>query len=228
MTTSTTQALAAATASLVVDHDIAGTLTGLVSGCVDALDASCGSVMVAESSGRFELLASSGHGAAEIAMHESQHHRGPSVEAWESGTTVVAGRDDDRWPEVASHMAQADVTGAVAAPLHWNGVAHGALTIFCGHRTDFTEDERILVQAFADVAMLVIIHTDRVTVRTAAQRVEQALSSRVRIEQAKGVLAQAQGLTMSEAFDELRRLADQHDVTLTEAAVSVIQAASAR
>jgi GAF domain-containing protein len=226
--TATSQALAAATASLVADHDIAGTLTALVNGCVTALDASCGSVMVADHAGRFELLTSSGHGAAEIILHESQHQRGPSVTAWRTGTATSTADDDPRWPELGGHMTSAGLSGALATPLRWNGVPHGALTVFCGHRTDFTPDERSVVQAFADMAMLVIVHTDRVTIKTAAERVEDALASRVRIEQAKGVLAQSDGLTMGEAFERLRRIATEQDVTLTEAAVTVIRAAARR
>lgn len=228
MTAATARALAAATASLVADHDIAGTLTDLLSGCVDALEASCGSIMVADTADRFELLASSGHEAIEIAMHESQHQRGPSVLAWETGRPVVTGGHDDRWPELGGHMAAAGVSGALAMPLGWNSVAHGSMTIFCGHRTDFTADERSTVQAFADMAMLVIVHADRITIRTAAERVEEALSSRVRIEQAKGVLAQSESLSMGEAFERLRHIATEREVTLTEAAVIVIRAAAPR
>lgn len=228
MTTATSRALAAATASLVADHDIAGTLTDLLSGCVEALDASCSSIMVADTADRFELLASSGHEAIEIALHESQSQRGPSVLAWRTGTAVATGSHDDRWPELGDHMAAAGVTAALATPLGWNSVAHGSMTIFCGHRTSFTDEERSTVQAFADMAMLVIVHADRITIRTAAERVEEALSSRVRIEQAKGVLAQSGGLSMGEAFERLRHVARERDVTLTEAAVIVIRAAAPR
>lgn len=228
MTSSSSRALAAVSASLVVDHDIAGTLTSLVAGCVDALDASCGGIMVADSTGRFELLASSSHEVVELALYESQHHRGPSVTAWETVTATSMSATDGRWPELAAHMQAAGVTSTLGVPLRWNGVAHGALTIFCGHRADFTEDEQLLVQAFADMAMLVIVHTDLVTVRSAAQRVEEALSSRVLIEQAKGVLAQVNGFSMAEAFEQLRRVADDEDVTLTEAARSVIRGSATR
>ncbi|MET0930404.1 MAG: GAF and ANTAR domain-containing protein [Aeromicrobium sp.] len=228
MTSSSTRALAAVSASLVVDHDIAGTLTSLVAGCVEALDASCGSVMVADSTGRFELLAASSHEVVELALYESQHHRGPSVTTWETVTPTSMGATDERWPELAAHMTDAGVSSLLAVPLRWNGAAHGALTIFCAQRADFSADERVLVQAFADMAMLVIVHTDRVTVRSAAQRVEEALSSRVLIEQAKGVLAQVHGSTMAEAFERLRRLADDDDVTLTDAARSVVSQSATR
>lgn len=228
MTSPSTRALAAVSASLVVDHDIAGTLTSLVSGCVEALDAACGGVMVADSTGRFELLASSSHEVVELALYESQHHQGPSVTAWETVAPTSMSSTDGRWPELAAHMEAAGVTSTLGIPLRWNGVAHGALTIFCGHRADFTDDERVIVQAFADMAMLVIVHTDHVTVRSAAQRVEEALSSRVLIEQAKGVLAQVHGSTMAAAFEELRTVADTERVTLTEAARSVIRGSAAR
>jgi transcriptional regulator with GAF, ATPase, and Fis domain len=226
VTSTSTRALAAASASLVVDHDIAGTLTSLIQGCVDALGATCGSIMVAESTGRFELLASSSHDVVELALYEPQHHHGPSVDAWETGAATVVNTADDRWPELATHMRSAGVESALATPLRWNGTAHGALTIFCGHRADFTEDERVVVQAFADMAMLVIVHTDRITIRSAAQRVEEALSSRVLIEQAKGVLAQQHSISMADAFDELRTIADTAGITLTEAAHGLIRAST--
>jgi transcriptional regulator with GAF, ATPase, and Fis domain len=228
MTSPSTRALAAVSASLVVDHDIAGTLTALVRGCVEALDAACGSVMVADSTGRFELLASSSHEVVELALYESQHHNGPSVRAWQAVAPTSMSSDGDAWPELAGHMTSAGVTSMLAAPLRWNGTAHGALTIFCGHRTAFSEDEQVVVQAFADMAMLVIVHTDRITVRSAAERVEEALSSRVLVEQAKGVLAQRQDVSMADAFEHLRRQASDQRITLTEAAQGIIRSAALR
>lgn len=228
MTSPSSRALAAVSASLVVDHDIAGTLTSLVGCCVDALEATCGSVMVADSTGRFELLAASSHEVVELALYESQHHRGPSVAAWETVAPTSMSATDTRWPELGAHMATAGVASTLAVPLRWNGAAHGALTIFCGHRAAFSEDERVVVQAFADMAMVVIVHTDHITVRSAARRVEEALSSRVLIEQAKGVLAQVHDCTMAEAFEELRKIAATDDVTLTDAARSVIRGSAIR
>ncbi|MET0468046.1 MAG: GAF and ANTAR domain-containing protein [Aeromicrobium sp.] len=228
MTASSTRALAAVSASLVADHDIAGTLTALVRGCVDALGAACGSVMVADSTGRFELLASSSHEVDELALYESQHHDGPSVRAWQTVTATTMSADGDGWPELSEHMAAAGVTSMLATPLRWNGTAHGALTIFCGHRSAFSEEEQTVVQAFADMAMLVIVHTDRITVRSAAERVEEALSSRVLIEQAKGVLAQEQNVSMAAAFEQLRQIAADEGTMLTEAARTVVRSAGIR
>lgn len=55
-----------------------------------------------------------------------------------------------------------------------------------------------------------------------AEQLQNALNSRILIEQAKGVLAASTGLTMDEAFAALRAYARNGNLTLATAAEGVI------
>jgi AmiR/NasT family two-component response regulator len=55
-----------------------------------------------------------------------------------------------------------------------------------------------------------------------AEHLQRALDSRVVIEQAKGVLAERNAMSMEAAFDSLRLYARDHNIKLTNLAVAVV------
>jgi AmiR/NasT family two-component response regulator len=60
------------------------------------------------------------------------------------------------------------------------------------------------------------------TLRVRNQQLEQALSSRIVIEQAKGVLVERLALTPDEAFELIRTAARRHRITVRELAFEVV------
>ncbi|MFB8773013.1 GAF and ANTAR domain-containing protein [Streptomyces broussonetiae] len=81
-----------------------------------------------------------------------------------------------------------------------------------------------LAQALADGAVLGL-HNNALyrQCRARAGQLEQALSSRVRIEQAKGMLAERWGTAPDDAFTALRRYARRHRLPLERVAQSVVE-----
>jgi two-component system, response regulator / RNA-binding antiterminator len=59
-------------------------------------------------------------------------------------------------------------------------------------------------------------------------QLETAMVTRPTIEQAKGVLVQAQCATPEKAFAELRRVAQDYEVTVPELAAALVDVAAAR
>ena len=55
-----------------------------------------------------------------------------------------------------------------------------------------------------------------------AEQLQGALNSRILIEQAKGVLAERNGLDVDQAFTVIRAHARQHGLTLAAVAIAVI------
>jgi hypothetical protein len=79
-------------------------------------------------------------------------------------------------------------------------------------------------QALADVATIGILSERAIRLsETLTGQLRAALNSRVIIEQAKGVLAQRGNLSMSAAFDRLRRYARTHQARLSEVAREVVE-----
>ena len=81
---------------------------------------------------------------------------------------------------------------------------------------------------FADLATVVIVHTDHVAVERAIERARAALTSRTAIEQAKGVVSHQHGLDMASAYLHLKKIAFAEILGLTAVAAAVIRKAQQR
>jgi AmiR/NasT family two-component response regulator len=78
-------------------------------------------------------------------------------------------------------------------------------------------------QALADVATIAILqHRASLEAQVVNQQLAHALNSRVVIEQAKGMVAERQDLSMEQAFYALRKHARDHNLRLVEVAEAVI------
>ena len=205
-------ALAAAAASLVRDHDMVGTLSQLCDDCADVMGATAVGIMLSDGDRPLEMMAASNHRATEIELYEIQADQGPCVEAARTGATVVADSADEiiaRWPAFGSRAVAAGFLGAAACPLRWRGDVIGAINVFLPRAIVLSDDEERVVQALADVAAIAIIHAGLPPVQDLARITRRALAARTVVEQAKGVIADQTGLDMAASFDRLRALADQ-------------------
>ncbi|MBM7790280.1 ANTAR domain-containing protein [Tenggerimyces flavus] len=90
------------------------------------------------------------------------------------------------------------------------------LNLFCAHRTTLSQDDVDIGQALCDIATIGLLHERFVRERDLlAEQPQNALNSRVLIEQAKGVLAERAGIDVTAAFESCahasaatRRLSD--------------------
>jgi len=101
----------------------------------------------------------------------------------------------------------------------------GGLNLFMDVPRAVSTVNRRLAQALADVATIGILqqrslHRSHVL----SEQLQTALTSRIVIEQAKGILAERSGLTMDDAFAALRRHARDNNLKLTDVATAVVTA----
>ena len=110
-----------------------------------------------------------------------------------------------------------------ALPLRLRGNIIGALNLFHTDQAALTQGDVEIAQAFADVATIAILqHRAGLEGQVLNEQLQQALNSRVVIEQAKGVTAERAGLSMDEAFRALRTHARNHNLGLVDVARGVI------
>ena len=222
--------LAAAVAPLVADHDVLGTVTSLLSGCERCLGAAGSGIVVSRPDNkRLEFLAATSHRAEDIELYQAQTDEGPAADTVAGGRPVTAGGDafTERWPDLARRFHARGFRSVYAYPMRWHGEVLGALNLFFAGDTVPAGAEPV-AQAFSDIATVVIVHSGAVSKTEVTAQLRAALSDRTVIEQAKGVLAYTEDLTIDAAFDRLLTVAQDSDRSLSEVAAEIVDAVAGR
>lgn len=212
--------------SLVEDYDIVDLLYRLTKACVRLLGVTAAGLLLNDPQGRLTVVASSSEETRLLEIFALQNDQGPCLDCVRTGTAVVSGdldADRLRWPLFASFAIEAGFRSVVALPMRLREQTIGGLNLFDDRAVTVPPDDQRLAQALADVATIGILQqrsAQRSTVL--AEHLQRALNSRVVIEQAKGVLAERNGMSMTAAFDSLRRYARSHNLKLTDLAVAIV------
>ncbi len=113
-----------------------------------------------------------------------------------------------------------------ALPMRLRDNVLGALGLFGTTVGALGQDDLSLGQALADVASVALVQDNAAADRIAVnEQLQTALTSRVVLEQAKGVLAQKGELDMPQAFAVLRQYARDHNLRLTKVAEAIVSRA---
>jgi GAF domain-containing protein len=212
--------------TLVDDYDVVDLLTGLADRCVNLLGVSAAGVMLASPKGSLALVASSSEAMRLLELFELQAQEGPCLDAFHTGQPV--GHENlqagsGRWPLFSAAALQAGFGSALALPLRLREATLGALNLLSITRTPMEEADVIVARAFADLATLSIVqHRAATEAQRLNEQLSAALTSRVVIEQAKGVISERTGVDLAEAFSRLRAYARNHNLRLTDIAEAAI------
>jgi GAF domain-containing protein len=154
-----------------------------------------------------------------------QAQQGPCWEAYATGRVVITHdvTADDRWPDLAKLAVDGGVRSALALPVRDAGSAEGdgggVVNVYSGHRYAFSPDNRQVAE-LVSAAVTGVLQTvaDRAALVAMSQNLEQALTSRAVIDQAKGMLMAQLGVDADEAFARLVALSSRVNVKVRELA----------
>jgi transcriptional regulator with GAF, ATPase, and Fis domain len=213
--------------TLVDDFDVLDFLHALARHCIALLDVDEAGLMLADSSGRLVVTASSTEQVRLLELFEVQNDEGPCLDCYASGEPVVvddlATDQPPTWPRFGAEATAAGFRSVVALPLRLRNETIGALNLFRAEPGALLEGDRSLAQALADVATIGILQERGSSRRELlARQLQEALSSRIVIEQAKGVLAERADVHVDAAFQLLRGYARSHGLQLSEVARRVV------
>ncbi|MDF2976998.1 MAG: transcriptional regulator [Actinomycetospora sp.] len=212
--------------TLVTDYDVIDLFHGLCADCVTLLDADAAGLLLTDQRGSLQLVSASNEQAHLVELFQLQADQGPCLDAFRTGHQVRADdlATEDRWPRFTSRARESGFAAVHALPMRLRGEVVGALNLF--HRQHHVMDEADLGvgQALADVATIAIL-TDRSSRQREllTEQLQAALTSRVIIEQAKGVLAERGRIGLDEAFARMRSYARGHQVRLADVARDVVE-----
>ena len=212
--------------TLVDDYDVVDLLTGLADRCVNLLGVSAAGVMLVSPKGSLGLVASSSEAMRLLELFELQAQEGPCLDAFRSGQrveqeTLEAG--SGRWPSFSAAALKAGFRSALALPLRLREATLGALNLLSATRIPMGEADVIVARAFADLATLSIVqHRATAEAQRLNEQLSGALTSRVVIEQAKGVISERASVDLAEAFSRLRNYARNSNLRLTNVAEAAV------
>ncbi|HVE46310.1 MAG TPA: GAF and ANTAR domain-containing protein [Acidimicrobiales bacterium] len=212
--------------TLVDDFDVVDLLTRLSDRCVELLDVSAAGLMLVAPEGNLKVVASSSEAMRVVELFELQAQQGPGLDCYRTGEAVWQ-RDlassGDRWPRFRPVALEAGFRSVHAIPMRLRGRIIGALNLFGAEPGELDEPDGVAARALADVATIAILqHRAVQEAQVLNEQLNYALSSRVVIEQAKGVLAERLGLAMEQAFSTLRNHARSHNLRLVGVATSIV------
>jgi GAF domain-containing protein len=206
--------------NLVDDFDVIDVLTILNMRCVETLDVAAAGVMLAAPSGQLHVVASSTDTMRVLELFELQANEGPCVDCHRSGQPIVnleLSAVGGRWPRFSARAMAEGFNSVHALPMRFRSLTIGALNMFRIGTGALNDNDVIAAQALADVASIAIAqYHAAVDAQVLSDQLNQALTGRTIIEQAKGRISEAAGIDMDRAFQRLRLHAQAHHLRLTD------------
>src|SRR5215813_9851735 len=211
--------------TLASDSDVARYLTDVCRQCVRLVGVDSAAMFytagaggnlsdVVASDDRGQALASAAVSAADCPWREAAR----SGQLFTIADLPVHGQ---RWPWFTDMAMQAGFLTATLVPLGPQAGRAGAIALLGRTEPDVAGIQLALCLADAEAAGLAL-NAELQRQQTAISQLQSALTSRIVIEQAKGILAERWQVTPDQAFDALRRQARAHQQVLADLARAVI------
>ncbi|GAA3003511.1 GAF and ANTAR domain-containing protein [Actinokineospora diospyrosa] len=212
--------------TLIDDFDVLEFLQVLVDRCVELLSVDAAGILLATVDGDLHMVTSSSEAVRRLELFQLRHGEGPCLAAYRTGSPVsrpdltAVDEPDARFAAAAI----ADGYRAVfALPMRLRSETIGALNLFRARPGHLDELSWRTAKALVDVATIGLLQARAIRDHELlSEQLQEALTSRVTIEQAKGVLAERLGVDMGVAFDVLRGHARDHNIKLSELAMFVV------
>lgn len=213
--------------TLVDEFDIVEFLHMLADRAAKLVDASAVGLLLADQRGQLQFMAASEESAKLLELFQIQNREGPCLDAFNTGQPIIntdlrtAG---GRWPRFAPRAADAGFLSVHAFPLRLRNEVIGAMNIFGSRAGSSLNDADVqIAQALADIAAIGLLQ-ERAIRRgeLLTEQLQGALNTRIMIEQAKGVIAQANAVTVDVAFELIRSYARRNNRRLSEVAEVIV------
>jgi GAF domain-containing protein len=213
--------------TLVADFDITEFLSMLPDRCVELLAVPAAGVILVAPDGELRVAATSSERAELLELFAVEIDAGPCVDCVRGGEPVAdpdLSAQSQRWPRFVVAAHERGFRAVQAVPMRLREQIVGVLTLLNTEPGALGEDRLDLGQALADVATIALLqHRQIERGDRLSGQLRTALTSRVLIEQAKGVLAEHGGMSVDEAFTRLRDHARAHNQRLTDLARAVTE-----
>jgi GAF domain-containing protein len=212
--------------TLLVTYDIDYVLESLLAQLSDALDLTGAGISLAKG----DQLHDTHTSTPELSRLEGVQLdtlTGPCAVAFHTGEPVIVpdlAEWVDRWPLYCAAAEQLGIHAAVGLPMRLGDQTFGALNLYHWAPRSWSAEDLEFAGLARDMACGYFVNVTKLRQQQElTEQLQGALRTRVVIEQAKGMLAAAENITLQQAFERLRRTARSRQLPLREVAVELVQ-----
>ena len=206
-------------------YDLEATLSELTESVTAVLGLSGSGVTMAEE-GRLRFVTAVSQASGELERSQEKWQAGPCRDAFDTGE-VVRVRDvraeSARWPEFSETANRVNVAGVAGIPMRLADQIIGALNLYSPQPREWSDEDMAVAGVLADVATSYVVNASKLRQQAQlSEQLQEALESRVVIEQAKGITAQQRALTIDQAYQRMRRHARTNNASLRVVAEAIV------
>lgn len=219
------QTLSAFTHTLLTPYDTQSMLEELTER-VTAVLGLTGSGVALAVDGQLTLASAVPTTVADLERVQEEIKAGPCWDAFHTGKPVLVPDLREAAPRWGGYQEAAERLGlrAVAGiPLRLGDLSVGALNLYAEEPREWPDEDVAAATALADMATGYLVNASKLRQQEQlAEQLQTALDSRVVIEQAKGMVAAAENISIEEAFTRIRRYARDRNLLLRAVAQQVV------
>jgi GAF domain-containing protein len=212
--------------TLANSYDVADVLYELTEHAVEVLAATSAGVSLAEVDGVLKFVTASSQAAADLELVQQESQQGPCHQAYRSATAVLVSNiaESGDWPVYRSKGQEVGLLAVAGIPLTTGNHRLGAINIYMDEPRHWTSEDIAAASVLADMATSYVVHASELArAQRINEQLQRALTSRIVIEQAKGVIAGERGLRVDDAFELLRKHARRNSASLSSVADAVVR-----
>ena len=165
-----------------------------------------GSWVTMADDGRLSFLTAMSQVSAELERDHAQLHpfSCPCRDAYSTGEVVRVTdvrEQSTRWPEFSAFATRLSLAGVAAIPMRLADEIIGALNLYSPEPRDWSDEDIAVAGVLANVATSYVVNASKLRQQQQlTEQLQEALKSRVIIEQAKGITAQQRAISVSQAL----------------------------
>jgi GAF domain-containing protein len=220
------QTLSRFTRTLLTPYDVDAVLAELAEPLTGVLGLT-GSGVALATEGSLQTVTATPPQLLDLEHLQRDTHTGPCAQAVQTGTVVTVAdlrkEPADRWPAYHATAERLGMIAVAGIPLRLNNQTLGALNMYDDHPREWSPADIEAATVMADMATGYLINASKLHQQQQLnQQLQSALDSRAIIEQAKGVIATADGISVNDAFERIRRHARKHNASVQDAAAAIV------
>ncbi|MDQ1536918.1 MAG: hypothetical protein QOE58_1311 [Actinomycetota bacterium] len=206
-------------------YDLEAALTELTESVTAVLGLSGSGVTMAEE-GRLRFVTAVSQASGDLERNQEHQQAGPCRDAFDTGEVVRVTdvrEESGRWPEFAATATRLGVAGVAGIPMRLADEIIGALNLYATEPRQWSDQDIAVAGVLADVGTSYVVNASKLRQQEQlSEQLQEALESRVVIEQAKGITAQQNTITVDHAYLLMRRHARNNNAKLRLVAEAIV------